>query len=105
MWQAGMAIVDFTNPDACKWYASYLYKLMDMGVDCFKTDFGERIPVRDVRWFDGSDPVYMHNYYTYLYNKVVFDVVKDRKGERGSDSVRPQRDGRRSAVPGALGRR
>ena len=24
MWQAGMAIVDFTNPDACKWYASYL---------------------------------------------------------------------------------
>ena len=81
MWQAGMAIVDFTNPDACKWYASYLYKLMDMGVDCFKTDFGERIPVRDIRWFDGSDPVYMHNYYTYLYNKVVFDVVKDRKGE------------------------
>lgn len=79
MWQAGMAIVDFTNPDACKWYASYLYKLMDMGVDCFKTDFGERIPVRDIRWFDGSDPVYMHNYYTYLYNKVVFDVVKDRK--------------------------
>ena len=54
---------------------------MDMGVDCFKTDFGERIPVRDIRWFDGSDPVYMHNYYTYLYNKVVFDVVKDRKGE------------------------
>ena len=66
---------------ASKWYASYLYKLMDMGVDCFKTDFGERIPVRDIRWFDGSDPVYMHNYYTYLYNKVVFDVVKDRKGE------------------------
>ena len=30
---------------------------MDMGVDCFKTDFGERIPVRDIRWFDGSDPL------------------------------------------------
>ncbi|MBQ4579952.1 MAG: alpha-xylosidase, partial [Clostridia bacterium] len=74
-------IVDFTNPDSCKWYASYLYKLMDMGIDCFKTDFGERIPVRDIAWFDGSDPVKMHNYYTQLYNKVVFDVVKDVKGE------------------------
>ena len=81
MWQAGMAIVDFTNPEACKWYASYLYKLMDMGIDCFKTDFGERIPVRNIKWFDGSDPVKMHNYYTHLYNKVVFDVVKDVKGE------------------------
>ena len=81
MWQAGMAIVDFTNPDACKWYASYLYKLMDMGVDCFKTDFGERIPVRDIRWFDGSDPVYMHNYYTYLYNKCVWEVLEEYKGK------------------------
>ena len=81
MWQAGMGIVDFTNPEACKWYASYLYKLMDMGIDCFKTDFGERIPVRGIKWHDGSDPVKMHNYYTHLYNKVVFDVVKDVKGE------------------------
>ena len=43
-WQAGMGIVDFTNPDACKWYQGYLKQLLDMGVDCFKTDFGERIP-------------------------------------------------------------
>ena len=35
----------------------------DMGVDCFKTDFGERIP-EDVVWSDGSDPERMHNYYT-----------------------------------------
>ena len=42
LWQAGMAVVDFTNPDACKWYASKLRALLDMGVDCFKTDFGER---------------------------------------------------------------
>ena len=80
-WQAGMGLVDFTNPDAVKWYTDKLKTVLDCGVDCFKTDFGERIPVRDIRWFDGSDPVYMHNYYTYLYNKVVFDVVKDRKGE------------------------
>ena len=39
-----------------------------MGVDCFKTDFGERIPT-DVVWSDGSDPERMHNYYSYLYNR------------------------------------
>ena len=39
-WQAGMAFVDFTNPAASKWYTDQLEKLMDMGVDCFKTDFG-----------------------------------------------------------------
>lgn len=32
-WQPGMAIVDFTNPEACKWYAGYLRKLCEMGVD------------------------------------------------------------------------
>ena len=80
-WQAGMAVLDVTNPDARAWYASYLYKLLDMGIDCFKTDFGERIPVRDIAYFDGSDPLKMHNYYTFLYNKLVFDVLKDRRGE------------------------
>ncbi|MGN1156016.1 MAG: alpha-xylosidase [Agathobacter sp.] len=81
MWQPGMAIVDFTNPKACEWYASKLERLMDMGVDCFKTDFGERIPT-DCVYYDGSDPLKMHNYYTYLYNKCVFEVIKKKKGEK-----------------------
>ncbi len=81
MWQPGLAIVDFTNPEACKWYAGKLEGLMDMGVDCFKTDFGERIPT-DCVYFDGSDPEKMHNYYTYLYNKTVHDVIAKKKGEK-----------------------
>lgn len=80
MWQPGMAIVDFTNPAACEWYASKLRKLCEMGVDCFKTDFGERIPTK-VKYFDGSHPIAMHNYYTYLYNKTVFNVLKEYYGE------------------------
>ena len=80
LWQPGMGIVDFTNPDACKWYAGYLRKLVDMGVDSFKTDFGERIPT-DVVYFDGSDPNKMHNYYTLLYNKVVYNVLQDELGK------------------------
>lgn len=79
-WQPGLAIYDFTNPDACKWYADKLKGLVDIGVDCFKTDFGERIPT-DVRWHDGSDPQKMHNHYAYIYNELVWDVLKETVGE------------------------
>lgn len=80
MWQSGMAIVDFTNKEAVEWYQKGLEKLLDMGVDCFKTDFGERIPT-DVVYCNGADPVKMHNFYTYLYNKAVFDLLERKRGK------------------------
>lgn len=79
-WQPGMAIVDFTNPAAAKWYQSKLRALLEMGVDAFKTDFGERIPT-DVVYHDGSDPHLMHNYYPHLYNKAVFELLEDFHGK------------------------
>ena len=81
MWQPGMALVDFTNPAACKWFQDKLEVLLDMGVECFKTDFGERIPTEDVVYYDGSDPVKMHNYYTYLYNKTVYELLQRKRGK------------------------
>ncbi|MBT2469305.1 alpha-xylosidase [Streptomyces sp. ISL-66] len=80
LWQPGMALVDFTNPAARDWYTGKLRTLLDMGVDCFKTDFGERIPT-DVAWHDGSDPERMHNYYTHLYNEAVFELLREVRGE------------------------
>lgn len=80
MWQPGMAIVDFTNPAACKWFADGIRKLCAEGVTAIKTDFGERIPT-DVVYFDGSDPAAMHNYYTYLYNKTVFEALEECVGK------------------------
>ncbi len=79
MWQPGLAIVDFTDPEAEKWYQDKLEGLLDMGVDCFKTDFGERIPT-DVVYANGADPEKMHNYYAYLYNKAVYELLAKRKG-------------------------
>ncbi|MED7923517.1 alpha-xylosidase [Nonomuraea sp. LP-02] len=76
-WQAGRALVDFTSPAAREWYAGKLRALLDMGVDAFKTDFGERVPT-DVAYADGSDPERMHNYYTLLYNETVHDVLAER---------------------------
>ena len=80
LWQPGMAIVDFTNPEAVTWYNSKLKVLLDMGVDSFKTDFGERIPT-DVVYHDGSDPELMHNYYAYLYNEAVFKLLEEERGQ------------------------
>lgn len=79
-WQAGMAYVDFTNPEAKKWYQDKLRRLVHMGVDSFKTDFGEEIPT-DVQYHDGSNPDEMHNYYTYLYNKAVFELLEEELGK------------------------
>ncbi|MDH2413271.1 alpha-xylosidase [Nocardioides sp. CER19] len=79
MWQAGMGLVDFTNPDATAWFQDKLRRLVRQGVDCFKTDFGERIPT-DVVYFDGSDPEQMHNWYTQLYNQAVHDVLVEEHG-------------------------
>jgi alpha-D-xyloside xylohydrolase len=84
-WQAGMGIVDFTNPEACGWYADKLRTLIKMGVDCFKTDFGERIPT-NVVYHDDSDPERMHNYYSYLYNQTVFELLEEELG-RGAAVV------------------
>lgn len=81
LWQAGNGFVDFTNPDATKWYQDKLKELLDMGVDCFKTDFGERIPVDDVKFFDGSDPQQEHNYYTLQYNQAVYEAIEEVKGK------------------------
>jgi len=79
-WQAGMAVVDFTNPEACKWYTEKLGEIIDMGVDYLKTDFGERIP-DDAVYYNGADPVLMHNYYTWIYNKTIFEFLEKKKGK------------------------
>jgi alpha-D-xyloside xylohydrolase len=80
-WQAGMGLVDFTNPEATAWYQGKLRELVRQGVDTFKTDFGERVPFEGVVWHDGSDPSRMHNYYTHLYNKAVHDLLVEERGE------------------------
>ena len=75
-----MAIVDFTNPEARKWFQGHLRRLVAMGVNSFKTDFGERIPFKNVKYYNESDPVRMHNYYPLLYNQAVHEVLVEELG-------------------------
>ncbi len=91
-WQAGMALVDFTNTSARTWYQKYVEELLKMGVDSVKTDFGERIPTADpffgtlaekqgIVFHNGMTPESMHNYYSYLYNQAVFEILERRLGK------------------------
>lgn len=81
LWQGGMGLVDFTNPEACEWYKGCLEGLFDVGVDSLKTDFGERIPTKDVAWHDKTvDPDRMHNFYAFLFNKLCYEAVQKRHG-------------------------
>lgn len=79
-WQAGMGLVDFTNPAAREWFKDKVKALLNQGVDAIKTDFGERIP-RDVVWYDGSPKLSMHNRYTQLYNQAVFEAIEETYGK------------------------
>lgn len=79
-WQAGMGLVDFTNPAAREWFKDKVKALLNQGVDAIKTDFGERIP-RDVVWYDGSPKLSMHNWCTQLYNQAVFEAIEETYGK------------------------
>lgn len=81
LWQPGMGVVDFTNPDACTWFAGHIRRLAGMGVDSIKTDFGERIPTEGVVYHNGADPALMHNLYPLLYNRCVYEALAGAKGE------------------------
>ncbi|KAF1965804.1 hypothetical protein BU23DRAFT_519013 [Bimuria novae-zelandiae CBS 107.79] len=82
LWQTGMGIVDFTNPEACTWFAACMEKLFDIGVDAIKTDFGERIPTKGVQWYDkNADSSRMHNWYAFIYNKLIYETLQKRYGE------------------------
>jgi len=74
-----LAVLDFTNPQACAWLESKLQPLLDMGVAAFKTDFGEQAPV-DAVYYDGRSGLEMHNLYPLLYNRTVFELTRRHYG-------------------------
>ncbi len=73
------AIVDFTNPAAAAWFRGLHEPLLAMGVDAFKTDFGEEIPT-DAVFHNGRTGVEMRNLYARLYQELVFEMLRERYG-------------------------
>jgi alpha-D-xyloside xylohydrolase len=75
------AILDFTNPEAVKWYQDKLRGLLEMGVGTIKVDFGEAAPAKGV-YHNGRTGFYEHNLYPLRYNKAVADITKEVTGEQ-----------------------
>ena len=79
-WNASVAMIDLTDPSARAWFKDLHRPLLRMGVDVFKTDFGEDIP-EDARFHDGRTGREIHNLYPLLYNAAVFEVTAEEKGQ------------------------
>ncbi|HWO12916.1 MAG TPA: alpha-xylosidase [Polyangiaceae bacterium] len=86
--QPGAAHVDFTNPDAVRWFQAKLRELLRMGVDGLAPELGEP-PPESATYFDGAEPSGMRNYYAYLYSKAVFELLEQERGN-GNASLLPR---------------
>ena len=72
--------IDFTYDKATDWYKNQLLKpLLEMGVKCIKTDFGENIHM-DHR-YHASTPERLNNIYALLYQKAAYEVTKEVTGD------------------------
>ncbi len=73
------AVVDYTNPAAVAWVQAKHRPLLELGVACFKTDYGESIP-EDARFADGETGARVHNLYPLCYNRAVAEVTREVTG-------------------------
>jgi len=74
------APIDFTNPQACRWYQERLLRpLLELGIDVIKTDFGEGI--EPGMRFQHGDGHALHNVYPLLYNRAAYEITEQVHGE------------------------
>jgi alpha-glucosidase (family GH31 glycosyl hydrolase) len=61
-----IALLDFTNPAAVRFWQREVAKALDLGADGFMQDFGEEV-LAGMRFHNGETGVTMHNRYLVLY--------------------------------------
>ncbi|WP_347840133.1 alpha-xylosidase [uncultured Draconibacterium sp.] len=71
--------IDFTYPKATEWYKGLLKNLLDMGVVCIKTDFGEEIHMEAE--YHAMHPEKLNNIYGLLYQKAAYEITKEVSGD------------------------
>ena len=68
--------IDFTYDKAVDWYKNQLLKpLLEMGVACIKTDFGENIHMDHS--YHAMTPERLNNIYSLLYQRAAYEVTKE----------------------------
>jgi len=72
--------IDFTYNKATEWYKNQLLKpLLEMGVKCIKTDFGENIHMD--HQYHSMTPERLNNIYALLYQRAAYEVTKEVTGD------------------------
>jgi alpha-D-xyloside xylohydrolase len=71
--------LDFSNPEAVKWYQDKLQNLFEIGANVIKIDFGEQIENHmQFQKYCGRE---MHNLYAMLYQRAAFEITKRYFGQ------------------------
>ena len=71
--------IDFTYEKAVDWYKNKLLKpLLEMGVECIKTDFGENIHMD--HQYHAMTAERLNNIYSLLYQRAAYEVTKEVTG-------------------------
>ena len=72
--------IDFTYGKATDWYKNKLLKpLLEMGIKCIKTDFGENIHME--HRYHGMTPERLNNIYALLYQKAAYEITREVTGD------------------------
>lgn len=74
------AVVDFSNPEAVRWYQGLLERLLKIGVAAIKVDFGEGAPLQGL-YASGATGWLEHNLYPLRYNAAVAEITMNVRGE------------------------
>ena len=70
-----IALIDFTNPAAVRYWKRQVRAIFDLGFDGFMQDFGEEV-LFGMRFHDGQTGVTMHNRYLTLYHRATREVIE-----------------------------
>jgi alpha-glucosidase (family GH31 glycosyl hydrolase) len=83
-WFTDGLVMDFSNPDASRWwFDKRRYLLEDLGIDGMKTDGGEHLWGRDLRAHDGQRGLALYNSYPNTYVGAYHDFVQHHTGGEG----------------------
>ncbi|MEA2457205.1 MAG: sulfoquinovosidase, partial [Thermoleophilaceae bacterium] len=96
------AVIDFTNPEAVRWWQGRIREALDLGADGFMQDFGEQVQ-QDMVFSNGETGLTMHNKFPILSSRATADLVREYRQEHPDREIYYYTRTGYSGQPGAAG--